>query len=46
MGYVEHIFEPDGRHEARYVRVPGLKRCHMTDFPEAYRAKRRGPALR
>lgn len=40
VGYVEHIFEPDGRHEARYVRVPGLKRCDMTDFLEAYRAKR------
>jgi 3',5'-cyclic AMP phosphodiesterase CpdA len=40
VGYVEHRFEPDGRHEARYVRVPGLKRLDINDFLEAYRAKR------
>lgn len=40
VGYVEHVFELDGRHEAHYVRVPGLRRLDITDFLEAYRAKR------
>ncbi len=39
VGYVEHSFEPDGSHEARFVRVPALRRLDITDFPEAYRAK-------
>jgi hypothetical protein len=36
VGYVEHLFEPDGtaRHNA-FVPVPGLRRLDITDFPEA-----------
>jgi hypothetical protein len=40
VGYVEHSFQPDGGHQARYVRVPGLERHDITDFLEAYRAPR------
>ncbi|MGD9886276.1 MAG: metallophosphoesterase [Reyranella sp.] len=36
VGYAEHRLEPDGRHESRFVRVPGLPRLDIADFPEAY----------
>jgi Icc protein len=36
VGYVEHRLEPDGRHESRLVRVPGLPTLNIADFPGAY----------
>jgi 3',5'-cyclic AMP phosphodiesterase CpdA len=36
VGYVEHCLEPDGRHESRLVRVPGLPTLNIADFPGAY----------
>jgi 3',5'-cyclic-AMP phosphodiesterase len=38
-GYVEHLFSPDGTHEARLVRPAGTQRLEITDFPEAYGGK-------
>ena len=39
VGYVEHRFEPDGSHEAHFVRVPAMKRLDITDFREPYPSK-------
>jgi 3',5'-cyclic AMP phosphodiesterase CpdA len=36
VGYVEHALEPDGSHDSRLVRVPGLATLDIADFPEAY----------
>ena len=36
VGFVLHCFHPDGRHEARFIRPPGLERLDICDFPEAY----------
>lgn len=36
VGYVEHRLEPDGRHESRFVKVPGLPLLNIADFPGAY----------
>lgn len=38
VGYVEHRLEPDGRHESRFVKVPGLPLLNIADFPGAYGA--------
>jgi 3',5'-cyclic AMP phosphodiesterase CpdA len=38
VGYVEHRLEPDGRHECRFVKVPGLPLLNIADFPGAYGA--------
>lgn len=39
VGYVEHVLHEDGRHESRFVRVPGVPTLDIGDFPGAY-----GPA--
>lgn len=36
VGYVEHSLLPDGTHESRLVRVPGVPTLNIADFPEAY----------
>jgi 3',5'-cyclic AMP phosphodiesterase CpdA len=36
VGYVEHFFEPDGAHESRLVRVPGVPTLDIAEFPAAY----------
>jgi len=36
VGYVEHLLEPDGRHESRLVRVPGVPTLDIAGFPAAY----------
>lgn len=36
VGYVEHRLAPDGGHESRLVRVPGVPTLDIGDFPEAY----------
>jgi 3',5'-cyclic AMP phosphodiesterase CpdA len=36
VGYVEHRLEADGRHESRFVQVPGLRLLDIADFPGAY----------
>jgi len=36
VGYVEHSLRPDGTHESRLIRVPGLATLNIADFPEAY----------
>ena len=36
VGYVEHTLEPDGSHDSRLVRVPGVATLNIADFPEAY----------
>jgi len=36
VGYVEHRLEPDGTHESRLVRVPGVPTLDIVDFPGAY----------
>jgi hypothetical protein len=40
VGYLEHRFEPNGGHASHLVRAPDLKRLDITDFAEAYGAKR------
>jgi 3',5'-cyclic AMP phosphodiesterase CpdA len=36
VGYVEHLFEPDGSHSSRFVPVPDLVTHSIEDFPQAY----------
>ena len=36
VGYVEHTLRPDGTHDSRLVRVPGVATLNIADFPEAY----------
>ena len=36
VGYVEHELRPDGTHDSRLVRVPGVATLNIADFPEAY----------
>jgi 3',5'-cyclic-AMP phosphodiesterase len=36
VGYVEHRLEPDGNHESRLVRVPGVPTLDIAEFPTAY----------
>lgn len=36
VGYVEHDLRPDGTHDSRLVRVPGVPTLNIADFPEAY----------
>ena len=36
VGYVEHLLDPDGGHESRLVRVPGVPTLDIAEFPEAY----------
>ncbi|MDP1542345.1 MAG: metallophosphoesterase [Polycyclovorans sp.] len=36
VGYVEHLLEPDGSHESRLVRVPGVPTLDIAAFPAAY----------
>jgi len=36
VGYVEHRLAPDGAHESRFVRVPGVPTLSIADFPAAY----------
>jgi hypothetical protein len=36
VGYVEHRLEADGRHDSRFVKVPGLPLLNIADFPGAY----------
>jgi 3',5'-cyclic AMP phosphodiesterase CpdA len=36
VGYVEHTLRPDGTHDSRLVRVPGVATLDIADFPEAY----------
>jgi 3',5'-cyclic-AMP phosphodiesterase len=36
VGYVEHRLAPDGTHDNRLVRVPGVPTLDIGDFPEAY----------
>lgn len=36
VGYVEHSLAPDGTHDSRLVRVPGVPTLDIVDFPEAY----------
>jgi 3',5'-cyclic AMP phosphodiesterase CpdA len=36
VGYVEHLLEPDGSHESRLVRVPGVPTLDIAEFPAAY----------
>ena len=36
VGYVEHTLRPDGTHDNRLVRVPGVATLSIADFPEAY----------
>lgn len=38
VGYVEHTLRPDGTHDSRLVRVPGVATLDIADFPEAYGA--------
>lgn len=38
VGYVEHRLAPDGRHDSRLVRVPGVPTHDIAHFPEAYGA--------
>ena len=36
VGYVEHRLAPDGTHDSRLVRVPGVPTLNIDDFPGAY----------
>jgi 3',5'-cyclic AMP phosphodiesterase CpdA len=36
VGYVEHALRPDGTHDSRLVRVPGVPTLRIEDFPQAY----------
>src|SRR5262249_42595114 len=36
VGWVEHRLEPDGTHQSRLVRVPGVPTLNIADFPQAY----------
>jgi Icc protein len=36
VGYVEHSLAPDGTHDSRLMRVPGVPTLDIADFPEAY----------
>lgn len=36
VGYVEHTLRPDGTHDSRLVRVPGVPTLRIEDFPDAY----------
>jgi len=36
VGYLEHRLQPDGGHESRFVRVPGVPTLDIADFPGAY----------
>jgi len=36
VGYVEHTLHPDGRHDSRFVQVPGVPTLRIEDFPGAY----------
>jgi 3',5'-cyclic AMP phosphodiesterase CpdA len=36
VGYVEYRLAPDGTHDSRLVRVPGVPTLNIADFPGAY----------
>jgi 3',5'-cyclic AMP phosphodiesterase CpdA len=36
VGYVEHRLAPDGTHDSRLMRVPGVPTLDIADFPGAY----------
>ncbi len=36
VGWVEHRFEPDGTHQSRLMRVPGVPVLDIGDFPQVY----------
>ena len=36
VGWVEHRLEPDGTHQSRLMRVPGVPALDIADFPQAY----------
>jgi Icc protein len=36
VGYVEHTLEADGRHDSRFVRVPGVETVNVDDLPKIY----------
>jgi Icc protein len=36
VGWVEHRLEPDGTHDSRFRRVPGVPTLDIADFPGAY----------